>query len=319
MKIYAIVLVLVLLESCVVSKKKYDELFSKKVKAESELSFCKDSLKTVHQKIENLISELNSAKNEINLLIEDTARKRNLLDKLNKMYMNEAEKHEKLKKDYKELLTASASESGKLNSYIAKKEQELLQLESKVNKLSEELKKREEKVHELEEILANKEKAVNELKNKVSNALLSFKDRGDLSISIKNGKVYVSMADKLLFKSGSTKVDDKGIEALKKLASVLKEQADISIMVEGHTDDVPISKGIPNLVDNWDLSVLRATSITRILIEEGVEPQRIIPAGRGEYFPVVQGKTNEARQKNRRTEIILTPKLDELFKILNNN
>ncbi|MFQ3575150.1 MAG: OmpA family protein [Cytophagales bacterium] len=301
------------------SKKKYDEMVAKKVKAEADAALCNDTLTQSKKEIEALMADLNISKTDLALLKEDTAKKKRLIEKMNKLYGDEAEKHEKLKKDYKELLSASAAEAGKLNSHITKKEQELMALESKVNKLSDELKKREERVQELEEVLANKEKAVNDLRNKVSNALLAFKDKGDLSISVKNGKVYVSMADKLLFKSGSTKIDEKGIDALKKLANVLKEQPDINVMVEGHTDDVPVSKGTPNMIDNWDLSVLRATSIMRILIDEGVSPIKITPAGKGEFSPVMQGKTAEARQKNRRTEIILTPKLDELFKILENN
>lgn len=171
---------------------------------------------------------------------------------------------------------------------------------------------------ELEKILEDKDKAVNELKNSVSNALLSFKD-SDLTVDIRNGKVYVSLSEKLLFKSGSYAVDPKGAEALKKVANVLKTQPDISVMVEGHTDDVPIAKGSGGVDDNWDLSVLRATSIVNILAKEGVTPSKLIAAGRGEFMPIATGKTPEIRQKNRRTEIILTPKLDELFKILEAN
>lgn len=319
MRIFVLFLSTVFFVSCVVSKKKYEEMVAKKVKAEAEASLCNDSLTIARKDIESLMSDLNISKTDLAFMKEDTLKKKRLIDKMNKLYSEEAEKHEKLKKDYKELLSASAAEAGKLNSHITKKEQELISLETKVNKLIEELRKREERVQELEEVLANKEKAVNDLRNKVSNALLAFRDKGDLSISVKNGKVYVSMADKLLFKSGSTKVDEKGIDALKKLSAVLKEQPDINVMVEGHTDDVPVSKGTPNMNDNWDLSVLRATSISRILIEEGVSPNKITPAGKGEFLPVMTGKTAEARQKNRRTEIILTPKLDELFKFLESN
>jgi chemotaxis protein MotB len=126
----------------------------------------------------------------------------------------------------------------------------------------------------------------------------------------------VSLAEQLLFNSGSTKVDPKGVDALKKLAAVLKEQQDVNVLVEGHTDDVPIARGTVGMQDNWDLSVLRATEITRILANAGVDPQRVTPSGRSKFVPLDEATTKEARQKNRRTEIILTPKLDELFQIL---
>ena len=150
----------------------------------------------------------------------------------------------------------------------------------------------------------------------MSKALLSFND-SDLQVKLKDGKVYVSLSEQLLFKSGSTKVDPKGQDALKKLATVLQEQRDVNVVVEGHTDDVPISRGTAGMQDNWDLSVLRATEIARLLTTSGVTPERVTASGRSKYVPVDVATTPVARQAmNRRTEIILTPKLDELFQIL---
>ena len=128
------------------------------------------------------------------------------------------------------------------------------------------------------------------------------------------------MDESLLFASGKTAVEPKGIEALKGLAKVLDQNADINIMVEGHTDDVPM-KGNGDIKDNWDLSVMRATSVTKIILTSSpnIDPKRITSAGRGEFFPLDPAKTPEARKKNRRTEIILTPKLDELLKVLGSN
>jgi chemotaxis protein MotB len=173
-------------------------------------------------------------------------------------------------------------------------------------------------VNELEQVLANKDKAVQELKNRISNALLNFKEN-DLTVNVKNGKVYVSLAEQLLFGSGSIEVDKKGVGALQQLAKALKDQKDITIMVEGHTDNVPISKKSAYMQDNWDLSVMRATSITKILVSGGVAPKQIVPAGKGEFSPLVANDTPQNKQKNRRTEIIVTPDLDELFKILESN
>jgi chemotaxis protein MotB len=145
--------------------------------------------------------------------------------------------------------------------------------------------------------------------------LVGFKS-DELSVELKNGKVYVSLAEKLLFKSGSAMVDPKGKEALGKLAAVQEKNPDIDVMIEGHTDNVPLIPG--KFDDNWDLSVSRATSIVRILTEDNnVEPKRVTAAGRSEFVPLVSNDTPEGKARNRRTEIILSPKLDELFQILN--
>jgi chemotaxis protein MotB len=147
--------------------------------------------------------------------------------------------------------------------------------------------------------------------------LLGFQDNG-LTVSTKNGKVYVSLEERLLFESGSTVVDAKGVDALKKLAKVLEREEDINVLIEGHTDNVPIKSA--SIKDNWDLSVLRATSIVRIITSNSkVDPRNLTAAGRGEYFPIDKANTPEARRKNRRTEIIITPNLDELFKIIGSN
>ncbi|MBN2486265.1 MAG: OmpA family protein [Bacteroidales bacterium] len=187
-----------------------------------------------------------------------------------------------------------------------------------LQRLSAELDTRNKRLSELEKMLAQKDEAVNALRKKVSDALLGFEGQG-LTITKKNGKVYVSLDEKLLFKSGSIEVDPKGAAALKKLAVVLEQNPDINITIEGHTDDVPVAAG-SQLKDNWDLSVRRATSIIRILLENSrIDPKRLTASGRGEFMPVDATKTSDARQKNRRTEIILTPKLDEIFNILESN
>jgi chemotaxis protein MotB len=130
--------------------------------------------------------------------------------------------------------------------------------------------------------------------------------------------VYVSLEERLLFQTGSTVVDQKGEEALKQLSKVLEKNPDINVLVEGHTDDVPITGG--PIKDNWDLSVMRATAVVRILSSnKKVKPSQLTAAGRSEYFPIDKSNTADARKKNRRTEIILTPKLDELLKALESN
>jgi chemotaxis protein MotB len=155
---------------------------------------------------------------------------------------------------------------------------------------------------------------VNKLKKTVADALVNFKP-DELSVSIKDGKLYVSLQEKLLFKSGSASVDPQGKEALKSLASVLNNTPDINVMIEGHTDSLAIHG---KFEDNWALSVARATSIVRILTSDyKVDAHRVIASGRSQFYPVADNGTTEGRAKNRRTEIILSPNLNELFKLLN--
>ncbi len=152
------------------------------------------------------------------------------------------------------------------------------------------------------------------LKNSVANALMNYKT-DELSIYTKDGNVYVSLQEKLLFKSGSDVVDPKGKEALKSLAQVLNSTKDISVLIEGHTDNVPIKT--KQFQDNWDLSTARATSIVRILtIDNGFDSNRITATGRSEFHPVKSNDTVDGRAANRRTEVILSPNLKELYKLL---
>ena len=155
---------------------------------------------------------------------------------------------------------------------------------------------------------------VRKLLSSVKDALLGFSS-DELTVREKDGKVYVAMSDKLLFQSGSARLDKRGEEALGKLAEVLNKQTDIDVFIEGHTDNKPINT--VQFKDNWDLSVIRATSVVRILIKNyNVNPLQIQPSGRGEYMPVDDNETAEGRSKNRRTEIIMAPKLDKLFQML---
>ena len=170
------------------------------------------------------------------------------------------------------------------------------------------------RLKDLQTLIQSQKDIVNKLKKTVADALINFKP-DELSVSIKDGKLYVSLQEKLLFKSGSAEVDPKGKEALKSLATVLNETQDISVVIEGHTDNVPF-KG--KYEDNWSLSTERATSIVRILTKDyKVDARNIIATGRGEFYPVADNTTTEGKAKNRRTEIILSPNLSELFKLIN--
>lgn len=186
---------------------------------------------------------------------------------------------------------------------------------SEISKLASDLQKREARLKEVEEILRKRDEATNALKDKLQKALLGFQQSG-LSVDIRNGKVYVSLTDKLLFSSGSIVIDEKGKLALQELATVLKTQPEINISVEGHTDNQRVVN-LGQIKDNWDLSVLRATSVVRFLTEgEKIENSRITATGKGEYQPIEQGSTPDIRSRNRRIEIVLSPKLDELYNLI---
>ncbi len=186
---------------------------------------------------------------------------------------------------------------------------------NEITKLSGDLAAREKRLKEVEEVLRKRDEATNSLKEKLQQALLGFTKNG-LTVEIKNGKVYVSLTDKLLFPSGSIIIDEKGKQALTQLANVLKQQPEINIAVEGHTDNQKINN-LGQIKDNWDLSVLRATSVVRYLTEnEKVESVRMTATGKGEFQPLGANTNAESRSKNRRIEIVLSPKLDELYNLI---
>lgn len=313
-RIFLSAILMVIFSSCIVSKKKYDDLLAQKVRMEADLADRNSALDKANADIVTLNEMLAQLKEDTTNLGIDL---RNNIQKLTGL----EREHDQLNVNYRNLL----SNSGRMNRDLAQQQEQLLSIQENLERtrhlndsLSNSLAEREKKVKELEQVLANKEKAVQELKNMISNALLNFKEN-DISVTVKNGKVYVSLAEQLLFGSGSVQVDSKGVSALQQLAKAIKDQKDINILVEGHTDNVPISKKSAYMNDNWDLSVMRATSITRILTKAGVSPEQITASGRGEYVPLAANDSPQNKQKNRRTEIIITPDLDELFRVLESN
>jgi chemotaxis protein MotB len=313
-----------MLFACVPARQ-YEEVKDKYQKCDDELTALKASVKDIEEQNKELTALVDQLKNHKATLEKDTSVlgkslriKEQQYDKINRLNDEIQRKLEELKKGNELEAQKLSGELLKTQADLQKKEDALKALEAELNLKSMQLKDREAKVKELEQILANKDKAVRELKEKVQQALLGFENNG-LTIEQKNGKVYVSLEESLLFASGSYTVNSKGTDVLKKLAKVLEQNTDINVMVEGHTDNVPY-KGSGDLKDNWDLSVKRATSVVKIIIDNSsVKPERLIAAGRSEYVPLDNSNTAEARKKNRRTEIILTPKIDELLKILEDN
>ncbi|MCE3258684.1 MAG: hypothetical protein K0S12_325 [Bacteroidetes bacterium] len=321
----------VILTSCYPARK-FEELEAKHKVCSDELTSLKKSAQENEVKLTELKEQMVKNEKENVGLKRDTtiigSNYRNLTSKYDKLDQLNQSLMDRLNK----LLAGSASDNAKLSGdlqltkeALLKKEDELKALEAKLLKqkaelddLAAQLKAREARVAELEDILRKKDQAAADLKKKLSDALLNFEGKG-LTVTQKNGKVYVSMDESLLFASGKTNVEARGVEALKNVAKVLEGSPDINVMVEGHTDNVPM-KGAGEIKDNWDLSVIRATSVTKIMLSSAkIDSHRITAAGRGEFFPLDPANTPEARKKNRRTEIILTPKLDELLKVLGNN
>ncbi len=318
-----------MLSACVPQRKlddlqaKYDDCQKSKTECNTNLANAQNGLKVCEETNKALQTRIVS-------LEADSIECFTALERTQKLYQQSEQTSQKIIDNNRYENEKLATELNAKNEALKNKERELNEKEASLinaqNKNRDlsasltateaSLKAREKRVAELEAILKAKDSAVNALKASIQKALLGFQNQG-LSVEVRNGKVYVSMEEKLLFKSGSIVVDPKGQQALLELSKALNQNKDVSILVEGHTDNVPMKSS--TIKDNLDLSVLRATSISRILTTQGgVDPKRVMSAGRGEAFPIDPADTPEARAKNRRTEIILTPKLDELLSILSN-
>ena len=327
-RIFYIVLGLALLGSCVPTSE-----FSQLSKKSNSLQGERDDLmaENEHLTVENreMKAKFDLVEDQKQRNIEDSIRIQKRVDELEQELAQLDRKYADLESTHDALLRGNVRETRRLlnelqstQEDLTTKQQLLRELESSVanqrldvNRLQAELEARNARLMEMERLMNEKDRIMGDLRDKVAEALTGFEGQG-LTITRKNGNVYVSMDEKLLFKSGSTVVDPNGEIALQQLAQVLAQNPDIKIMIEGHTDDVPFRKGA-SIKDNWDLSVMRATSIVRILLDgSGIDPVRLTVAGRGEYLPVDPADTPEARGKNRRTEIILSPDFSEVFRIL---
>ena len=241
-----------------------------------------------------------ASKDSLQGLLTDCRNTGNQMSVQIKNLMRDTTKRENSIRQYQSMLNVNMTEQEKLNALLNQKKNELNE--------------RERTINELQQMINAQNEKVRKLLSSVKDALLGFSS-DELTVREKDGKVYVAMSDKLLFQSGSARLDKRGEEALGKLAEVLNKQTDIDVFIEGHTDNKPINT--VQFKDNWDLSVIRATSVVRILIKNyNVNPLQIQPSGRGEYMPVDDNETAEGRSKNRRTEIIMAPKLDKLFQML---
>lgn len=311
------VLTLFFLVSCV-SPKVYKELegkYNNLKKENRKLSDENDMLLSAKTLAQNELKQLQSAYDEA--IVER--------DRLQSDYNATKANYDALKASYDALeknssaaIAANSKKNRELLAQLEAKEQALAVENQRLEKLKRELEDRSNRVAELEKVIADKDAAMTALKDAISRALTDFEGKG-LTVEQRNGKVYVSMENKLLFNSGSWAVGTEGKRAVYQLGTVLGQNPEIAVLIEGHTDNVPY-QGNSQLSGNWDLSTKRATAIVNILRENvNINPENLTAAGRGEYAPVATNDTPEGRAKNRRIEVILTPKLDELSKLLNEN
>lgn len=323
--IFTLGIVSVLILSSCVSGRQFEELQNKeqacteklnKVTSDNEL--LRAQVKEGESLQESLLKDNEALRADTAFLGSTSRQLRTQYDKINELNDILVNKNTKMMADITSENKKLLADLQKTQNELQMQEDELRILEGELNakeanieQMSTELQAREARVQELEELIAKKDAAVNDLKNRVSQALLGFKDKG-LTVEQKNGKVYVSLEAKLLFPSGSTNINAEGKQALIDLAKAIETEADLEIIVEGHTDTDQIrSNTIPS--DNWELSVLRATAVVKIMVSNSqVEPKILSASGRSEFHPI----DPDDKAKNRRIEIILSPNLNELFQLI---
>ena len=310
------IVVLTLATSCV-SKKVFNELetkFADLKKENRRNADLNDSIAKAKSKLDldyaSLKKDYDKTKAERDKLAIDFAAAEKNLKTLQASY-------NALEKNSDESLKENMAKNRELLAQLEAKEKALAAEKERLNKLSADLKKGTDRVNELESIMAAKEAAMKKLKDALSKSLKAFEGKG-LTVNQRDGKVYVSMENKLLFESGSWAVGSEGKKAVVAVGTVLAQNPDIAVLIEGHTDNDKFAGAVGQIENNWDLSTKRATAIVNILSDnKAVKKENLTAAGRGEFAPLMSNDTPEGKAKNRRIEIILTPKLDEISKMLN--
>lgn len=302
--------------SCV-SKKIYTDLENKYTDLKKENRVISDENEELHKanadfeaEHKSLNAALEQLKSERDKLQTDCAATANNLKSLQDSYTA-------LEKNSNNALETNMAKNRELLAQLDAKEKALAAEQNRLDKLKNELESNTKRLNELESLIAAKDASMRKLKETLSKALNAFEGKG-LTVEQKNGKVYVSMENKLLFQTGSWAVGSEGRRAVVEVGKVLAQNPDITVLIEGHTDNDKILGNIGGGIEsNWDLSTKRATAIVNILAENAsIQKKNLTAAGRGEFAPIMSNETNEGKAKNRRIEIILTPKLDEISKML---
>ena len=318
-QIFAIAAAVLMLSSCV-SMREYEALQSQYSQTMKGWSVTKQELQEMREENAELVrqgqamtvalSDMTTARQECEATVKS----------INRSYAALQLRYDTTVENFLQQITGKNRDLTKANKMLEQRTQELYEREAAARQRQQQLEERQRQLEQSEqaatEALRAKEQELEHLRHAVSQALVGFTDKG-LNVETKEGKVYVSMEDKLLFALGSWTVSEKGVEAIKSLAKVLEEHTDLNIMVEGHTDNV-VFRGTTAVKDNWDLSVMRATAIVKLLLAQGpkIDPARVEAAGHGEYAPKKPNTTAANKAVNRRTEIILTPRLKDIIKIV---
>lgn len=327
-RISLLILCLFVFSSCI-TPKVYNELLDKHELAKKNLTKNEKKILQLKETLDNKEKNIES----LNLLVQrlrlDSTNLNNELVSFQKKYADLNTTYDLLSSKSSRYMAEKANETKELLNQLEKTQSELFAKEDELNKSTANLQQKERKllssqnelelrslrVAELEAIINRKDSMVTALKQKISKALIGLEGDG-LTIVQRNGKVYISLEEDLLFASGKYEVNQTGKQALDKLSEALSYQKDLEILVEGHTDSIPLS-GRGLVKDNWDLSVMRATSVVkRLTSNTNLDPTQLIAAGRSEFVPLLDNTTSEGRSKNRRIEMILSPNLDDLFKLL---
>ena len=320
--------ILLLVSSCV-APKIHNSLLSEHEKANIKLTASEKKVLQLNSALEEKEGKVLIIENQLAELRNDSVQNGKALTILQDKYNELSDTYDLLTSKNSRYMADKAKETKKLLEQLEQAQTALFEKEDELNNLSnslgvkdEELKLAEQelsarsiRVTELETIINRKDSMVTALKKSISKALIGLEGEG-LTIEKRNGKVYISLEEDLLFASGKYVVNSGGVTALNKLATALSTQTDLEILVEGHTDDIPLSgKGL--VKDNWDLSVMRATNVVKVLTKnQSLNPLQLTAAGRAEFVPIASNETKEGRSSNRRIEMILSPNLDDLFDLL---
>ena len=319
---------LLVLSSCVTSKI-HNALVMEHDATKSALTTQEKKVLQLNGAIEEQEGTIISLKSQISEMRNDSVQNGIALTTLQSKYDALSDAYDLLTSKNSRYMADKAKETKKLLEQLEQTQTELFAKEDELNKLSasleakedelklaqEELDARSARVTELETIINKKDSIVTALKSSISKALIGLEGEG-LTVIQKNGKVYISLEEDLLFASGKYEVNSGGVSALSKLSPALASQKDLEILVEGHTDSIPLS-GRGMVKDNWDLSVMRATNVVKVLLKTpSLDPLQLTAAGRAEFVPIATNKTKEGRSANRRIEMILSPNLDDLFELL---
>lgn len=316
-KVVCCLVIVILMPSCV-SKKIYNDLENKYTDLKKENRLIADENDELHKANAEFDSVNRSLQAELEVVKADKAKLQADCTATSNNLKALQDSYAALEKNSSDALETNMAKNRDLLAQLDAKEKALATEQNRLNKLSSELASNTKRLNELESMIAAKDAAMKKLKDTLSKALNAFEGKG-LTVQMKNGKVYVSMENKLLFQTGSWAVGSEGRSAVVEVGKVLAQNPDITVLIEGHTDNDKILGNIGGGIENnWDLSTKRATAIVNILSENnGIRKQNLTAAGRGEFAPLLSNDSNEGKAKNRRIEVILTPKLDEISKMLN--